>query len=275
MGFLIIFLITVAIALLQMSFVYPLPFSDTGSVRYRSMPYMTFALIIVNSLVFIAWQAPELYRAETLDQLQPYVDKIWLFGYRAVFMRDAVGIGAFATFTSMFMHADFFHLFGNMIYLWTFGRRVEDACGHWRFLLYYIGAGMVASMGAELLNRAHNDIPSIGASGAIAGVMGAYLVLFPAARVDCLWLLGSLVRVPYAAVTGRKVWKWTVKLPSFILLLYFAVKEFLPSIQTIQNGEGLSGVNHLAHVMGFLAAIIVFFFVRKDLLTRYFTGRAL
>lgn len=285
MAFLIVFLITVAVALLQMSFAYPLPFSDTGSVRYKSLPYMTYLLIIANSLIFMIWQAPPYYRAQTLTELQPYVDQIWMFGYRASFMRDAVGIGAFATFTSMFMHADFFHLFGNMIYLWTFGRRVEDACGHWRFLLYYLGAGMIASMGAVLLNRATasaivingitTDLPSIGASGAIAGIMGAYLVLFPSARIDCLWILGSLIRVPYAAARGRKIWTWTIKVPSFILLLYFAVKEFLPSIQTIQNGQEIGGVSHLAHVMGFLAAITVFFFVRKDLLTRFFSGRAL
>ncbi len=273
MDFLIIFLITVGVALLQMSFVYPLPFSDTGSVRYRSLPYMTYALILVNSLVFMIWQAPVYYRATTLAELQPYVDQIWTFGYRAVFMRQQVGIGAFAAFTSMFMHADFFHLFGNMIYLWTFGRRVEDACGHWRYLLYYLGAGMIAAMGAELLNPAHRDLPSIGASGAIAGVMGAYLLLFPSARVDCLWILGSLVRVPFAAAMGRKIWKWTIKVQSFILLLYFAGKELLPSIQTIQNGQDLGGVNHLAHVAGFLAAITVFLFVRKDLLTRYFGAR--
>ncbi len=275
MGFLVIFVITVAIALLQMSLVYPLPFSDTGTVRYHTIPYMTFALIIINSVVFIVWLAPEYYRALTIPALQPYVDKIWMYGYRGVFMRDGQSIGAFVTFTSMFMHADFFHLFGNMIYLWTFGRRVEDACGHWRFLLYYLGAGMIASIGAELINRAHPDLPSIGASGAIAGVMGAYLVLFPGARVDCLWILGSLIRLPYAAVTGKQIWKWTIKVPSFILLLYFAVKEFLPSLQTIQQGSDLGGVSHLAHVMGFLGAIIIFFYVRKDLLTRYFSGRTL
>ena len=134
---------------------------------------------------------------------------------------------------------------------------------------------MIASMGAELMTRSNGDIPSIGASGAIAGVMGAYLVLFPSARVDCLWILGSLVRVPIAAIRGKPLWKWTVKLPAYILLIYFAVKELLPSIQTIQQGQELSGVSHLAHVMGFLAAITVFFFVRKDLLTRFFSGRAL
>jgi membrane associated rhomboid family serine protease len=220
----------------------------------------------------MAWQAIPLYRAETIPQLQPYVDQIWMYGYRGVFMREGHSIGAFVTLTSMFKHADFFHLFGNMIYLWTFGRRVEDACGHWRFLLYYLGAGMVAGIGAELLNR---DLPMIGASGAIAGVMGAYLVLFPGARVDCLWILGSLIRLPYAAVTGKKLWTWTIKVPAFILLIYFAVKELLPSILTIQQGEALGGVSHVAHVMGFLSALLIFFYVRKDLLRRFFSGRAL
>jgi membrane associated rhomboid family serine protease len=258
-----------------MSLIYPLPFSDTGTVRYRSLPYMTYLLILASSLIFMIWQAPEFYQAESVRQLQPYVDKIWRYGYRAVFMWQGQSIGAFTTFTSLFMHGDFFHLFGNMIYLWTFGRRVEDACGHWRYLLYYLAAGMIANMGAELLNPAHIDLPTIGASGAIAGLMGAYLVLFPGARVDCLWVLGSVVRIPYATITGKQVWTWTIKLPAFILLIYFAVREFLPSLQTIQTGESVDTVSHLAHVTGFLAALLILLYVRKDLLIRYFTGRSL
>lgn len=275
MDFLLVFLIAVALVLVEMSLIYPLPFSDTSTVRYRSLPHMTYFLILANSLIFLIWQAPEFYQAQTVAELQPYVDKLWLYGYRGVFMWQGQSIGAFATFTSMFMHADFFHLFGNMIYLWTFGRRVEDACGHWRFLLYYLAAGMIANMGAELLNLTHLDQPSIGASGAIAGVMGAYLVLFPNARIDCLWLVGSVLRIPYAAVTRQPVWKWTVKLPAFILLVYFAVREFLPSLQTIQTGQMVDNVSHLAHVMGFLAAVLILFYVRKDLLVRYFSGRSL
>jgi len=270
-----VFLITIALVLIQMSLIYPLPFSDTGSVRYRTMPYMTFLLITVNSLVFIVWQAPDYYQAETLRQLQPYVDKLYLYGYRAILLREGQSVGAFVTFTSMFMHADFFHLFGNMIYLWTFGRRVEDACGHWRYLLYYLAAGMIAGMGSSLLNPSQTDLPSIGASGAIAGIMGAYLVLFPGARVDCLWGIGSIIRIPYAAIRGQQIWKWTIKVPSFILLIYFAVKEFLPSLQSLQQGQSVGGVNHVAHITGFLAAILIFLFVRKDLLTRYFSGRSL
>ncbi len=268
------FLIAVLITLLQMSLIYPLPFSDTGTVRYRTLPYMTYALILINGLVFIAWQAPDLYRAQTFGELQAYVDKVWLYGYRGSFMREGLSIGAFTTFTSMFMHADFWHLFGNMIYLWTFGRRVEDACGAWRYLLFYLAAGMVANIGAEVLNPAHADLPGIGASGAIAGIMGAYLLLFPNARVDCLWGIGTILRIPYAAIRGQQVFKWTVKLPAWILLVYFAVREFLPSFQVIQSGQDVGGVSHLAHMTGFLAAILILFFVRKDLFMRYFSGRS-
>ena len=189
-------------------------------------------------------------------------------------MREGLSIGAFSTFTSMFMHVDFWHLFGNMIYLWTFGRRVEDACGSWRYLLFYIAAGMVANIGAEVLNPAHADLPSIGASGAIAGIMGAYLLLFPNARVDCLWGIGTILRIPYAALRGQQVFKWTVKLPAWILLVYFAVREFLPSIAVIRNGQAGGGVSHLAHMTGFLTAILILLFVRKDLLMRYFSGRS-
>ncbi len=268
------FLIVVLITLLQMSLIYPLPFSDTGTVRYRTLPYMTYALILINGIVFIAWQAPDLYRAQTYSELQPYIDKVWLYGYRGIFMRDAQSIGAFVTFTSMFMHADFWHLFGNMIYLWTFGRRVEDACGSWRFLLFYLAAGMIANMGAEVLNPAHADLPGIGASGAIAGIMGAYLLLFPNAWVDCLWGIGTVLRIPYAAIRGQQIFKWTIKLPAWILLVYFAVREFLPSFQVLQNGQDVGGVSHLAHMTGFLAAILILLFVRKDLLMRYFSGRS-
>jgi membrane associated rhomboid family serine protease len=273
--FLIVFVIYILITLFQMAFIFPLPFSDTGTVRYNSLPWMTFALIIVNSMIFMAWQAPELYQAQTLNEVEPYVRKIWLYGYRGVFLREGQSIGAFATFTSMFMHSDVSHLLGNMIFLWTFGRRVEDACGAWRYLLFYLAAGMVANIGSEVLNPAHADIPGIGASGAIAGVMGAYLILFPGARVQCLWIVGSILRIPVALLRGQPLWRWTLSLPAAFLLIYFAVSEALPSFEVIQRGSDVGGVNHLAHLTGFLAAILILLYVRKDLLTRFISGRSL
>ncbi len=289
------FLLYLIVTLFFISFVTPTPLSDTGNVRYRTIPVMTILLIVANSLIFMIFQGPDLYQgssllksgdAEGLTRIHNYVAQIWTLGYRGVFMRDGLSIGAFSAFTSMFMHGDMWHLIGNMIYLWAFGRRVEDACGSWRFLAYYLIAGMVAGIGSEIFNTAHTDIPSIGASGAIAGVMGAYLVLFPGAMVTSFWGIGIILRVPTVlilkvagvkSVKDAPVWRWTIKLPAFLLLIVFlgreAIASLLPFLQSQQDNIG--GVNHAAHVTGFLAALLILLFVRKDLLTRYFSGRRL
>jgi membrane associated rhomboid family serine protease len=295
------FLLTVLLTLLVSSVLTPTPLSDSGNVRYRTIPVMTILLIVANSLIFMVFQAPDYYQGLSLIQGQPlnspdfvdgvarlnnYLAQTWTFGYRAIFVREGLGIGAFSAFTSMFMHRDLWHLFFNMIYLWTFGRRVEDACGSWRFLAFYLISGLVAVVGWEIFNTTHTDIPVVGASGAIAGIMGAYLVLFPGAMITCFWVVGVILRVPVVAVLrlagvkwvqGAPTWRWTIRLPAFLLLLFFlgqeAIASLLPFLQT--NQEDLGGVAHSAHVAGFLAALVIFLFVRKDLLTRYFSGRRL
>lgn len=290
---LFIFLFYILITLLLRSIITPMPISDTGSVRYRSIPWMTLTLILINSVVFIVLQAPNLYQgAQLLDEgnfsgynmLYEYVRQTWTYGFRGIFLREALSIGAFTTFTSMFMHSELWHLLGNMIYLWTFGRRVEDACGPWRFLVFYLLAGMVANIGSEVLNRAQADLPGIGASGAISGVMGAYLILFPGTMVTCFWGIGVVLRLPAVivmkiigakSVQAAPIWRWTIKLPAWLLLLFFLVSNMLPSFDVLLQGQDYGGVNTLAHVTGFLAALVIFLFVRKDLLTRYFSGRSL
>ena len=287
------FLLFVLLQLFLMSFVLPLPFNDSGTVRYRSVPYMTILLILINSLVFIGWQAIELYQGSSaldsgstsqgMTMLQSYVNKVWTYGFRATYLRDSLSIGGFVTFTSMFMHSDMWHVLGNMIFLWTFGRRVEDACGAWRYLLYYLLAGMVANIGSVLLNPSVVDRPGIGASGAIAGIMGAYLLMFPGAKIQSLWGLGSILRVPIVAV-GRMlgvgslrdapIWRWTVILPAWLYLFYFLIRETVPSLETVQQGRDLGGINNLAHVTGFLAALAIVLFARKDLVLRFFSGRS-
>ncbi|MBA3870454.1 MAG: rhomboid family intramembrane serine protease [Anaerolineae bacterium] len=293
---LLAFLISLVLTLFFTSIITPTPLSDSGTVRYRTVPIMTILLIVANSLVFMIFQAPDLYQGSALMNTSPvegmarlnnYIAQTYTLGYRAIFVREGLSIGAFSVFTSMFMHADMWHLIGNMIYLWVFGRRVEDACGSWRFLAFYLISGIVAVIGWELFNTAHIDEPIIGASGAIAGVMGAYLVMFPGAMITSFWGIGTLLRLPVVAVLklmgvgwvkDAPTWRWTIRLPAFLLLLFFLGQEslasLLPFLQT-QQGGSVGGVAHSAHVAGFLAALLIFLFVRKDLLTRYFSGRRL
>jgi membrane associated rhomboid family serine protease len=292
MGFaiLLLFLLYILYQLFISAFFLPLPVSDMGTVRYRTLPYMTLLLIIINSLVFIIWQAPNYYQGieafeatGSTQMLDLYIQQVWTFGYRSTYLREGVSIGAFVTFTSMFMHSDMWHLLGNMVFLWSFGRRLEDACGPWRYLLYYLLAGIIANLGSVVLNPSSVDLPGIGASGAISGVMGAYLLLFPGAKVLCFWGIVSIVRmfiVYLAKVIGfggelraASVWRWTIKVPAWLLLIYFLVRDLLPSIEVIQNGQDFGGVNNLAHLTGFLAALAIFLFVRKDLAMRYISGR--
>jgi membrane associated rhomboid family serine protease len=288
-----LFLLEIILTLFIGALVYPLPVNDNGNVRYSSVPVMTMMLILVNSLVFIFFEAIDLYQGANLIEagdiagvrrIYHYVETIWTYGYRGVFLREGLSIGAFSTFTSMFMHADFWHLLGNMIFLWTFGRRVEDACGPWRFLLFYLIAGMIANVGADILNPTKVDIPGVGASGAIAGIMGAYLILFPGAMITSFWGIGIALRVPIVLVlklagveqvSDAKIWRWTIRLPAWLFLIYFLVRESLPSFEVMSQGKDYGGVNNLAHVTGFLAALLIFLFVRKDLVTRYFSGRAI
>src|ERR1041385_2008676 len=113
------FILYLIVTLFVISFVTPTPLSDTGTVRYRTVPIMTILLIVANSLIFMIFQGPDLYQGSALLKTDPvegiarlhnYVTQIWTLGYRGAFMRDGLSIGAFSAFTSMFMHADMWHL---------------------------------------------------------------------------------------------------------------------------------------------------------------------
>lgn len=286
MGTLIGILLVTLLFLLFSSLTLPFPVNDSGVVRYNTTPWMTLILIGINTIIFLVWQAPDLIaiaEARTdvgiyLAQID-YATKLWTYGFRETYLVDGQSIGAFTSFTSMFMHADFGHLIGNMIYLWAFGRRVEDACGPFRYLLFYLLAGIVATMGYALLTDPIIDGPGVGASGAISGVMGAYLILFPFAKMQSLWGLAIIIRgiswVLSALFGGKVKWQWTVEIPVLLLLGFYIFTNLLPTFETIETGELAGGVNYVAHMTGFLSALTIFLFVRKDLLVRYFSGRSL
>ena len=140
-------------------------------------------------------------------------------------------------FSSMFLHGGFLHLFGNMLYLWIFGNNIEDALGHFRFLLFYLVCGLSAGT-AQVLSDPNSTIPMIGASGAIGGILGAYLLLFPSARIVTLIFIIIFIKI--------------VRIPALIVLGFW----FL--IQLISVGGGaISNVAFFAHIGGFLSGLVL------------------
>ena len=145
-------------------------------------------------------------------------------------------------FTSMFMHGGFLHIAGNMLFLWVFGNNVEDKVGYVRYLIFYAACGLLAS-GAHILSDPGSGIPTVGASGAIAGVLGAYLVMFPRRRV--------LTLVIFYFIT-------TIELPAIVLLGFWFVLQFLPVLQSLGGaGAGVTDVAVWAHIGGFVAGALI------------------
>jgi len=154
--------------------------------------------------------------------------------------------------TSMFMHGGWLHIIGNMLFLWVFGNNVEDAMGKLRFALFYLLAGTVAVYTQSAIDPA-STVPTIGASGAVAGVLGGYILLHPKARVVTLVLIVFFVTL--------------IEIPAMILLGIWAVLQFLPALGQIGVGDaGGEGVAYFAHVGGFLfgLALIRLFTLRRD-----------
>jgi membrane associated rhomboid family serine protease len=164
---------------------------------------------------------------------------------------DGLDLQAGPALLSMFLHGGFAHLGGNMLFLWIFGDNVEDRLGHLRFLLFYLLCGLAATYAHAAFNPG-STVPVVGASGAIAGVLGAYLLLFPGARVLTLVFLGFFIT--------------TVKVPVLVYLPIWFLLQFLSGLAALQveNGEA-GGVAWFAHIGGFLAGplFLLLFLPRK------------
>ncbi len=152
----------------------------------------------------------------------------------------ASGLGWLTILTSMFMHGGWMHLIGNMWFLWVFGNNVEDSMGHVRFVVFYLLCGALASV-AHILTDPGSVVPTVGASGAISGIMGAYLVLYPKVRVQTLFFLVVFVRV--------------IPLPAWVLLVQWMVIQVWSGVSTF-GAEG-GGVAFWAHIGGFIAGVVL------------------
>jgi membrane associated rhomboid family serine protease len=154
--------------------------------------------------------------------------------------------------TSMFMHGGWLHLIGNMVFLWVFGNNIEDVMGHGRFVVFYLVCGLAAA-GAQMLIGPNAVVPMVGASGAISGVLGAYLLLYPRVRVHTLIVLGFVT---------------SVTLPAYVMLGYWAVLQLLGGLVSL-SGVDRGGTAFFAHIGGFVTGLLLIrLFASDDALRR-------
>jgi membrane associated rhomboid family serine protease len=193
-------------------------------------PFVVYALIAANVFVF-ALQVP--YMADERELAGFWSDRA-LYPALVTVYGDYTGI-----FTSMFLHAGFLHLAGNMLFLWIFGDNLEDQMGHLGFLAFYLASGIAAAL-AHIVAAPDSFVPTVGASGAIAGVMGGYILMFPKARVDVLLIIIIFVRV--------------FSLPAWIILgIWFAIQIYVGVGTSVEGG----GVAYWAHSGGFAAGLLL------------------
>jgi len=212
-----------------------IPLRDDNPTTLK--PVITVGLIALCTLVFF-WQLSLGAHAEAVIQALGVMPAA-LFGKQALAPELMQVPAALTVVTSMFLHGGWMHLIGNMLYLWIFGNNVEDAMGHGRFVVFYLVCGAVAVL-AQALPAPDSTIPMIGASGAISGVLGAYLLLYPHARVLVLIPLGFFSRVIY--------------LPAMIVLGFWFLLQLL---STLLADPGRPGVAFGAHAGGFVAGMLL------------------
>ena len=159
----------------------------------------------------------------------------------------------FTVFTSMFLHGGWFHLIGNMVFLWVFGNNIEDAMGHGRFVVFYLLCGLAAAA-TQVAVDPDSAIPMVGASGAISGVLGGYLLLYPRVRVHTLLFLGFYVT--------------TIALPAYVMLGYWILLQLLGGLPSLAGMES-GGVAFWAHIGGFVAGMLLIrLFAKQEYLAR-------
>jgi membrane associated rhomboid family serine protease len=208
-----------------------LPIGDDNSSR-RTAPLVTYAFLALNVLFFFV----ELSGGDAFVEKWAFVPSRFL----------ANPFGDFLTlFTAMFMHAGWLHLGSNMLYLWIFGDNVEDRFGHIKFAIFYLLCGLAATF-AQLAFSSGSNVPNLGASGAIAGVLGAYILLFPKGKVRVL--------------QGQRV----IPVSALIVIGIWIVLQLFSGIGSLANTAQTGGVAYMAHIGGFVAGFVFTFLFRGN-----------
>ena len=205
------------------------PIGDDDTSR-RTVPLVTYALIALNVLFFLV----ELSGGDAFIMKWAFVPSRFLANPGADFL---------TLFTSMFMHAGWVHLGGNMLYLWIFGDNVEDRFGHMKFTIFYLLCGLAATF-AQLAFSVGSKVPNLGASGAIAGVLAGYVLLFPQGKIRVL--------------QGQQV----AQVPALIVIGLWIVLQFFSGVGSIAKTADTGGVAYMAHIGGFIAGFVLTFLFR-------------
>lgn len=210
-----------------------IPYKDDNPIY--TFPYITIGIIVLDILIFFL----------QITSRSGMKEITYAYGaiphYLLTFEKTQPIHPVMTIFSSMFMHGGLFHLGGNMLYLWIFGNNIEDRLGHLRFIIFYLFCGVFAAY-AHTIANSHSTIPMIGASGAVSGILGAYLLLFPRASVHTLIFLGFFIT--------------TVKIPALIVIGFWAIIQFINGL--LSTGlHGVSGVAWFAHIGGFLIGLVM------------------
>ena len=227
-------------------------YSDRPLSRF---PFVTVLLIVANTVVYLfqATGQGSIERSVLLYGMIPYD----LFHPGALNLQGSVP-SSVTVVTSMFSHGGFLHLGVNMLYLWVFGRNVEDDFGRLRFFVFYISAGIIANFAFAAAFSA-GTIPLVGASGAVAGVLGVYFLRFPLSRIHCLFIFFIFIRI--------------IPIPAFVLLGFWFVIQLSASMTSAAASAGASGHGGIAwitHVVGFVVGIV---WTILELRQRYYLRR--
>lgn len=215
-----------------------IPLKDDNPTQ--TYPYVTVSIIVINVLVFF-------FEISLGSSLSSFLNR---YGAKPLFVLNMTSPYGYPSpfitiFSSMFLHGGLMHVGGNMLYLWIFGNNIEDSMGHIRFIIFYLLSGIVAVYTFSLVNQG-SLIPMIGASGAVSGVLGAYLILFPRAKVLTLVPLGFYMQM--------------IKVPAiFVLGMWIVVQIINGSI----NRGGGGGVAWFAHIGGFVAGMALIRLFKK------------
>jgi len=209
-----------------------IPYKDDNPTR--TFPFVTIGIIVLNIFVFL-WQVVSASGMEQVAYSYGAIPHYILSFEKVQPIHPAITI-----FSAMFMHGGLFHLGGNMLYLWIFGNNIEDRLGHLRFIVFYLFCGIVSAY-AHAITDPDSLMPMIGASGAVSGILGAYLLLFPRATVYTLVFLGFFVT--------------TVKIPALIVIGFWAIIQFINGLISTGLHRG-SGIAWFAHIGGFLIGLV-------------------